>query len=39
MVLTPAALDGLEREEERLALKLYRYLLAGRLKPDPGGGQ
>ena len=39
MVLTPAVLDGLEREEGRLALKLYRYLLAGRLEPDPGGGQ
>ena len=39
MVLTAAALGRLEREEEGLALKLYRYLLAGRLQADPGGGQ
>ena len=31
MVLTPAARHRLEEDEERLALKLYRYLLARRL--------
>ena len=30
MVLTPDARRGLEKEEQRLALRLYRYLLAGR---------
>ena len=39
VVLTPAALDGLEREEERLALKLYRYLLVGRLQARREGGK
>ena len=39
MTLTPAALSRLEGEEAGLALKLYRYLLAGRLQADSGGGQ
>ena len=35
MVLTPAARRRLEEQEERLALKLYRYLLAGRFEGEP----
>ena len=34
MVLTPVARDWLEEREERLALKLYRYLLGGRLQVE-----
>ena len=37
MVLTPAARRRLEEHEERLALKLYRYLFAGRFESEPGG--
>ncbi len=33
--LTPAVLDRLEQHEERLALRLYRYLLAGRFPAVP----
>ena len=39
MVLTLAALGWLEQHEERLALKLYRYLLAGRLQAESGSEQ
>ena len=39
MELTPATRHKLETHEERLALKLYRYLLAGRLQAGPGAGQ
>lgn len=39
MVLTPVTRAGLEENEERLALKLYRYLLGGRLQAEPGGRQ
>ena len=39
MVLTPDALGWLEQREERLALKLYRYLLAGRLQAGSGAEQ
>ena len=39
MVLTPVARDWLEAHEERLALKLYRYILGGRLQAAPGGRQ
>ncbi len=35
MVLTPAARRWLEEHEEQLALKLYRYLLAGRFEAEP----
>lgn len=35
MVLTPAARSWLEEHEERLTLKLYRYLLAGRFEAEP----
>lgn len=35
MVLTPAARRGLEADEQQLALKLYRYLLAGRFEAEP----
>ena len=35
MVLTPATRRWLEQHEERLALKLYRYLLAGRFRAEP----
>ncbi|MCE2491392.1 MAG: SulP family inorganic anion transporter [Alphaproteobacteria bacterium] len=38
MGLTPAVRSWLEEHEERLALKLYRYLLAGRFETGPGGG-
>ncbi|MDE0125557.1 MAG: SulP family inorganic anion transporter [Bryobacterales bacterium] len=37
MVLTPAARRRLEEHEERLALKLNRYLLARRFESEPGG--
>ena len=39
MVLTPAARGWLEQNEERLALKLYRYLLAGRFQAESGAEQ
>ena len=39
MVLPPAALGWLEQHEERLTLKLYRYLLAGRLQSESGAEQ
>ena len=39
MVLTPAARRWLEEREGRLALKLYRYLLAGRFEAEPGAGR
>ena len=39
MVLTPVALDKLEENEQRLTLKLYRYLLAGRLRGASGTEQ
>ena len=35
MLLTPAARHRLEEQDERLALKLYRYLLAGRFAGEP----
>ena len=38
MVLTAAALHWLETNEERLALKLYRYLLAGQIQAEPEDG-
>lgn len=38
MVLTPDAQSRLEKKEERLALKLYRYLLAGHLQVKPAIG-
>ena len=38
MVLTPDAQCWLENNEERLALKLYRYLLAGHLQVEPDVG-
>ncbi len=37
MVLTPAARRRLEERGERLALKLYRYLLAGSFEGEPTG--
>ncbi len=37
MVLTPVARRRLEEREETLALKLYRYLLAGRFEGEPTG--
>ena len=37
MLLTPDAQHRLEENEERLALKLYRYLLAGRLPIETDG--
>ena len=39
MVLTRAARRWLEEHEERLALKLYRYLLAGRFEAEPRASQ
>ncbi len=36
LVLTPVDLEGLEEREQELTLKLYRYLLAGRLRVEPG---
>ncbi|MCE2434048.1 MAG: sodium-independent anion transporter [Candidatus Latescibacteria bacterium] len=39
MVLTPVARGNLEKSEEGLALKLYRYLLGGRLQGERGGRQ
>ena len=38
MVLAPDARRWLEEHEERLVLKLYRYLLAGRFRAEPGTG-
>ena len=38
MVLTPDAQCWLENNEERLVLKLYRYLLAGHLQVEPDVG-
>ena len=35
LVLTPDARRWLEMNEERLALKLYRYLLARRFEAEP----
>lgn len=35
MVLTPANRTWLEEHEDRLALKLYRYLLAGHFDAEP----
>ncbi len=35
VVLTPEARSWLEEHEQRLALKLYRYLLAGQFKAEP----
>ena len=39
MVLKPGARGWLEEHEERLALKLYRYLLAGPFEPETGVGR
>ena len=39
MLLTAEARRRLEEEEVELALRLYRYLLAGRLEAGPGEGQ
>ena len=39
MVLTPAARLWLVEHEERLALNLYRYLLAGRFEAEPGAAR
>ena len=39
LMLTPVDLGRLEEKEQKLALKLYRYLLAGRLRVEPGTGQ
>ena len=39
MVLTPGARVWLEEHEEWLALKLYRYLLAGPFEPESGVGR
>ncbi|MDE2744293.1 MAG: SulP family inorganic anion transporter [Gemmatimonadota bacterium] len=39
MVLTLTVLGWLEQNEERLTLKLYRYLLAGRLQSESGAEQ
>ena len=39
MVLTPDARRWLETNEERLALKLYRYLLAGHFQAGPEVGR
>ena len=38
MVLTPASRRWLDEHEERLALKLYRYLLASRFRAEPAAG-
>ena len=38
MLLSPAALDRLEQNEQRLTLDLYRYLLAGRLRSEQEAG-
>lgn len=35
MLLTPGTRNWLEEHEERLALKLYRYLLAGSFEAVP----
>ena len=37
MALSPAALERLEEKQARLALQLYRYLLAGRIDHGPSG--
>ena len=37
MVLTPRSRRRLEEDDERLALKLYRYLLARRFEAEPAG--
>lgn len=39
MVLSPATWAWLEEHEQGVALKLYRYLLAGRLEAEPGAGK
>ena len=39
MVLTPVARGKLEESEQQLTLKLYRYLLAGRLQTESGTEQ
>ena len=39
MVLPPADLGWLEQHEERLTLKLYRYLLASRFQTESGAEQ
>lgn len=39
VVLTAVALEGLEENEPGLTSKLYRYLLAGRLRVEPGTEQ
>ena len=39
MVLTPAARGWRQQNEERLTLKLYRYLLAGRFQAESGAEQ
>jgi len=39
MELTPAARRWLEEHKERLALRLYRYLLAGHFQAEPDAGQ
>ena len=39
MVLTSFTRGWLEENEEGLVLKLYRYLLGGRLQAEPGGRQ
>jgi len=38
-VLTPATMRWLETNEERLSLKLYRYLLSSHLQADPAAGR
>ena len=38
MVLTPAVRRRLDEHEERLALKLYRYLLTERFRTEPASG-
>ena len=39
MVLTPAAQRWLDEHEEQLAIKLYRYLLAGRFQTESEAGE
>ena len=39
MVLMPSTLGWLEQHQERLTLKLYRYLFAGNLQSESGAGQ
>ena len=38
MLIAPAALDWLEKNEQQLVLDLYRYLLAGRLRSEREAG-